>query len=382
MGKRRGSGEGSVYKRTDGRWAVAVDLGWENGKRKRATAYAPTRAEALKKLKGIQKTVEEAPGTLDEKRSVAQYLEWWITEILMPSNRKDSTKTNYEVVLRKQIVPRLGKCKLSTLTPSDVAKLVTDMRRAGLSPRYQQLAHRVLNLALNDAVRYDRIAKNPASGVRVPRPIRDPAKVHALTDDELRALMQVAQGDSLYAFWVLCAYAGLRKGEALALRWSDFNEEKMELAIERTISRKRGGGLVFTSPKTRNSVRIIALPQLVGDALSKHRLLQQSAAELAGRLWSISGLMFTTEVGKPIDPSSINHRFARLCEEAGLGRERVHNLRHSAARLYREAGALPEDLKDLLGHNLGALSIEMYGSPNARRSHDLAGEMDKLLGGW
>lgn len=134
------------------------------------------------------------------------------------------------------------------------------MRAEPLSPRSVQYAMTVLRLALKKAERWELVSRNVASLVEVKRPRTDPSKVFAYSVQETRQLLGAASGDRLEALYVLVALLGLRRGEALGLRWSDVDLDRATLRVEQTVIRVVGEGLVVNPlPKTRTSRRTISL---------------------------------------------------------------------------------------------------------------------------
>jgi integrase len=131
---------------------------------------------------------------------------------------------------------------------------------------------------------------------------------------------------------------GLRQGEALGLWWEDIDLPAGLLRVRRALQRQRGGGLVFTAPKTARSKRTIPLPGQLVHALEDHQARQDKERVAAGLLWRGSPYVFTTPVGTPIDPRNDYREFKKLLGKAGLPSVRLHDLRHTAASLPERSG--------------------------------------------
>src|SRR5690606_31752583 len=138
----------------------------------------------------------------------------------------------YADIVHRHLVPQLGQTRLSKLTPQRVQQLLNELREAGYSPRTVQYTHAVLRRALGQAERWGLVSRNVARLVDVPRPRTDPAKVHALTIEQARQLLAAAKGDRLYGLYVVVLMLGLRRGEALGLRWSDVDLDAGTLRVE------------------------------------------------------------------------------------------------------------------------------------------------------
>jgi len=159
----------------------------------------------------------------------------------------------------------------------------------------------------------------------------------------------------------LVAMTGLRRGEALALTWADVDHDSSTLRVRRSLSRV-DGELVSTSPKTAKSRRALPMSPQVSELLQAHRQQQDDERQRAGSLWQDTDLVFTTELGKPMDPRNVLRTVARSAERVGIEhRVGVHSLRHSAATAMLEAGVNLKAVSDLLGHTDIRMTANTYG---------------------
>jgi integrase len=144
------------------------------------------------------------------------------------------------------VIPVLGQRQLAKLTPADVQSWLSRKLSEGLSVRTVQYQHSILRRAIGQAERWGLVARNVAALVQVPRP--EHVEVEPLSVDDARALLEVARGDRLHALWAVALAVGLRKGEALALRWRDVDLDAGTLRVAQTVQRV-GGELVFSEPR-------------------------------------------------------------------------------------------------------------------------------------
>lgn len=156
------------------------------------------------------------------------------------------------------------------------------------------------------------------------------------------------------------AATGLRKGEALALRWDRVDLNAGMLRVAWTIGRVNGR-LAITEPKTARSRRAVPLSPAVVELLRKHRAAQAAEQLRAGHLWQDSGLVFTTELGGPVDPRNLLRTVEAAAKAAGVEGVGVHTLRHSAAVAWLERGVHIKAVADLLGHSSVAITGDVYG---------------------
>jgi len=201
------------------------------------------------------------------------------------------------------------------------------------------------------------LAENPAKSLRLPHKYRP--TFSPLTPEEARRLLATARGDRVYALYAVALSLGLRRGEALGLRWRDVNLEDGVLTIRESLQRLNGR-LVFGPVKSDDSVRSVAMPRPCVEALRRHRAIQKTERETAGKRWKESGVVFASTVGTPIEPRNLNRHFANLLDQAGLRRIRFHDLRHSCATLLYEQGVKIENIQDVLGHSSPTITKTIY----------------------
>ena len=241
MAKQRGHGEGSIYQRSDGRWAASLTL---EG-RKRKTFYGKTRKEVQEKLRVALH--EQKQGTLatGQQQTLKQYLEHWL-EVHKQAIRL-TTFVRYRSIVNKHLTPALGHILLQKLTPLKIQDLYTQKLSEGLVPKTVITIHGVLHKALDDAVRWNLVARNVSDAVSLPRLIR--SEIQPLSREQAQKLLEVARGHRFEALLTVALVTGMRRGELLALRWQDIDLEHRSLQVRRTVSLIRGHGYVETEPK-------------------------------------------------------------------------------------------------------------------------------------
>lgn len=212
--------------------------------------------------------------------------------------------------------------------------------------------HRVLRAALGQAVRWRMLSRNPADAVRPPRPERREMK--ALPEKDMTALFESLAGTRLYAPVTVAATTGLRRGELLALRWSDVNLDAATLTVKRSLEETKAG-LNFKSPKTREAQRLLDLLPLTVEVLRRHRIEQAKARLAAGPAWEDNDLVFPDSDGRPWRPSLLTGAFAD--RRTGI---RFHDLRHSHATQLLRAGVHPKIVSERLGHAGVGITLDTY----------------------
>jgi len=350
---RRGHGEGSIYQRSDGRWAASITL---EG-RKRKTLYGKTRKEVQEKLRVAQNEQKQRLLTLGPQQMLKQYLEYWLEEVHRPTIRVGSY-VGYRRVLDNHLIPILGHIQLQKLTPQDVQSLYTQKLKEGLSSRTLRTTHAILHKALDDAVRWKFVAQNMCDLVSPPRLTKH--EIQTLTQEQARKLLEVARGHRLEALLTVAVATGMRRGELLGLRWQDIDVANKSLYIRRTVNQYPSFGYVENEPKTARSRRKIILPEFVLDALERHRAHQSVIRLKAGSAWHERGLVFCNTLGDYQNTQYLGMLFRALLKEAGLPRIRFHDLRHSAATLLLSMGVHPKVVQELLGHSNISMTMDTY----------------------
>jgi integrase len=356
MAKRRGNGEGTITRRKDGRWEARYKAHTASGP-KRKMIYGKTRAEVAEKL--ARAISDRSSGLAFDAGSltVGEFLDRWLKDSVRDTVRQ-RTYERHEELIRLHIRPALGMLKLKALTPAHVQGLYRDRLDSGLSPATVQKIHVVLHKALSQAVKWNLIPRNATEAVNAPRPA--PEEMRPLSPNEARRLLEATSGDRLEALYVLAVHTGMRQGELLGLKWEDVDLECGVIRVRRTLTRNRGR-LILGEPKTKRSRRTVRLTETAAQILREHLERQLEEIERLGDLYRDQGLVFTTEVGTPINPTNLRKRsFAPLLERSGLPAIRFHDLRHTCATLLLSRNVHPKHVQELLGHATIAITLDTY----------------------
>lgn len=357
MARRRGANEGSIFERDDGRWCAVLNLGWEGGRRRRKYVYGATAAEVQEQL--LKARTDHAAGlpVSTDRQTVEHFLRDWLENSVRPSVRV-ATYRSYEQTVRNHLILELGRLPLRKLGPQHVRAMLNRKLAAGLSARSVAYLRVVLRAALNQARKWNLVARNVAELVEPPKCER--FRIEPLSPEQARALLEAAKGTRLEALYAVALACGLRMGEVLGLRWQDVDLEQDRVAVSQALQRQKGRGLVLTETKTDRSRRTIALPAPLVAALRAHRVHQLEERLAAGSRWQESGLVFTSSVGTPIEPRNLFRSFKAALNRAGLPDIRFHDLRHSAASLMLAQGVPLRVVMEVLGHSSISLTANTY----------------------
>lgn len=297
------------------------------------------------------------PGTEPKAQrglSIRTYCETWHAQTA--GRHKPRTRALNLGYLNNVILPELGDVRLTALTVQDVREWF-----AGLSnyPTRNSNAYSLLRTILNEAVEDNLIDVNPCRVKRaaVKHRVVEPI---ALDASEIRQLAAVMPRQ-WKALVLLAGFSGLRWGELSALRRADLNMVDLEVTVNRAVVRT-GGVFVVSRPKSKAALRTVPLPEGLRTALVEH--LSNYAAP--GR----DGLIFPAKSGDVLNRDTVKESFAKAATAIGYPKLRIHDLRHSAATLFAQAGATLADHMTLLGHTSSAMSAR-YTHSTASRTRGL-----------
>ncbi len=392
MPKRRSNGEGTIYQRPNGTWAARLTyVDPDTGQRKRVAFYAPTQKAVKAKMKAARERIDAGAPPKDATTTVATWMRHWRDTTLAVSDRKLSTKELYATLSRTHLEPApFGEIGLDRLKPSDVEKLILTMRSKmkpargadaetvrALSDSTIRSTYTALRAGLDAAVRDGLLGRNPAALVKRPGVERHEAR--HLDAADVMAVLKAAEDSRYHTALVLIASTGLRRGEALALRWTDLDLEAGLLKVAQTIGRV-GDKLVISEPKTARARREVPLSSSIVTLLKKHRIAQLEERMLAANKWTESGLVFTTALGTPVDPRNLTRVVEVAAKRASTEGVGVHTLRHSAATAWLEAGVHIKAVGDLLGHSSVAITGDIYGHTSDDTARAAVDGLTSLLG--
>jgi integrase len=278
------------------------------------------------------------------------------------------TAERYRELLANQIVPHLGAKVVQKLKSADIerwhATLLTNGRKdgkGGISARTVRHAHRLLSKALKEGVRHEIVVRNVAAAEQPPK-VED-EEVTVLNNEQVKLVVNRLRGRAMYAKAILTLFTGLRRGELLALRWNrvDLDSTDKHIKISETLEETKTGGVRFKTPKTKNSVRDVSMPDIVVEALREHRR-QQLEMRLAlglGRLPD-DALVFPKLDGSPQSPRAFSKEWSDVAASIALPEITFHALRHTHASHLIDAGIDVVKISRRLGHASPTITLKVY----------------------
>jgi integrase len=375
---------GHIRRRGTRSWAVVVDLGrGPDGKRQqRWHSVKGSRADAEGALVRLLRSLQTGEYVEPSKLTVKFYLERWLADYAKP-NTSGKTYERYSEIVNANLMPALGHHKLTKLQPLHIQAVYTEAlkrgRRSGkggLSPRTVLHIHRVLHQALNQAVRWQLLIRNPASAVEPPRP--QSTEMQVLTETQTARMLALAGGTDLYVPILLAVTTGMRRGEILALTWQDFDPKSGHLTVTKSLEQTKEG-LTVKAPKTAKGRRTIPLPAITVQALKRHKAEQGRRRLRLGGLYQELGLICAGSSGSHQEPDSFSQRFQIFLKRTDLPRIRLHDLRHTHATQLLKQGVHPKVVAERLGHSSITITLDTYSHVVPGLQEDAARQLDRVL---
>jgi integrase len=392
----RANGEGSIYPYKNG-YAAYAWVTTPDGERKRKYVTGKTRELVHDKWLKLHAAAKAGP-VVTNSQTVADYLSYWLKEVITEPDYAPQTIALYEVYARLYIIPGVGKYRLDRLTVRHIREWLTKMRgtcqccaqgkdasrkpekrrccaigkccEQRLSEYTVQGILRAFRSALSNAVREEQIPKNVAAVVRVSTP-RRARKVKPWSVAEAQQFLASAResADSLYAAFVLILVLGLRRGEVLGLAWERIDLDKAELYVGEQIQRV-SRKLLRRETKTESSDAPLPLPAICVAALRIRQTEQDRGRERNKSRWQENGLVFTTRHGTPIEPRNFNRSFDNRIAKAAVRRIKLHGTRKTCGTLLAALDVHPRVAMQILRHSQISVTMEIYTEATTQATRD------------
>ena len=361
MAKRRAAGEGSIRLRSDGRWEGRYVAGHdESGKLIRKNVLGKTQNEVVEKLKKVIEDAKIIDVAKADEYTVEAWLRLWY-EVYSKPNIRESTQERYWNHIRYHIIPEIGKIKLTKLTSRDIQRMYNNVRDHGRIPKgpkdtrdrtltasYIISLHRMLKMSLQRAVLEQLLIRNPCDNVVLPK--NEKKEIKILKPEHMKAYLAEAERRGVLPIFFLELCSGLRKGELVALLWSDLDIEQKTISVSKQAVRVKGGGVKVTTPKTSTSIRVESIPQEAIDMLvAEHEKHPDNP------------YMFPSPVtGGMYYPDALAAIHTKILKTLGLEHTRFHALRHTFATMALQNGVDIRTVSGMLGHADPGFTLRTY----------------------
>jgi len=352
----------NIYKRADGRWEGRYKFGFdEKGKTKYKSVYAKTYRECKEKLNTKRNTKEIEKNMVKVSLTVKELLIIWIESILI--NIKKSTADTYMAIINNHIIPAMGKMSVNMVSTEYLNKFTSEKinngrldGKGGLSAKTVQNIVGVIKSAFKYAEKIYGI-KNPAAFITMPK--TEKKELEILSDTEIMQIKNYCENNPDYfaVIYDLCLSTGIRIGELCALQCEDIDFENGILSIQKTVQRVKNDEIsancktkiIISSPKTKNSVRKIPLPE---------RLIKRLKYFTASK--RKEDFIFSSDGKKPLDVRTIQKKFSHILKKCGIRQVKFHILRHTMASKWANSNFDIKGLSEILGHSSVNITLSLY----------------------
>ncbi len=348
-------------KRKNGLLQKSFFITLPNGIRKRQFVYGRDRKTIQDKYnKRMAEAINGCP-VISSQMTVEQYLSEWIKD---PRDIKEATRLKYAGEIRKHIIPNIGKIKLCHLTTPDVQGMMDNLVKNGVSVRTTQILKNILSKALREAEKKNLVTPGIMDGVELNRYV--PKERVIWTEEEVKRFIESSKDSNYHFFFSMYVTYGLRRGEAIAIRWEDIDLDKKVIHIRRQYTFE-GSKAIITGTKTTNSIRDLPIVAHIEDLLRELGRKQKQGFVIE-------------EDGKPVNPNKVNREFERIKKKTGLPDVTLHSLRHYAATALKNIGAEVKDVQMIMGHSNPSTTIQYYQHSSLENRNTVITKYAEMMG--
>ena len=355
------------YQKRGNKWSYRYSVKDPITKRMKQVRISGFRTKEEAKADRIRREYEAKEGKYvsKSKETVSDLLNAWFKNRQDLREGKFATLNNYRQMLDFYILPKLGDIPIQEITSDQLEGFFRELVKSG-GKKNSPLSHgtykscaNVLSMGLNYAVSKKKLVFNPMINVKRLKGRTKPIIAYSM--QEIKLLLNNLSTYRLYAFFFLACHTGARRGELVALRWSDINFNNQTLSINKTRGKSWGTDYEEDTTKNENGMRAIELSSDTVEVLKAHQERQNLERMMIGNAWQDTGYIFTKEDGTPIDPTRPYFIFKRAIKELNLRDEPLHVLRHTHITELLRSGISPHVVAFRVGDTVPTI-LETYAS--------------------
>lgn len=361
---------GSVKQAENGTWYFIIDVPSEELDARGRPKRKQTRRRGFPTRKAAQAELTRVLTTLDQEAYVApqnQALGTFIESTWLPAIEhtiKPLTYQGYKRVMKHHVIDRpLGARQLQkvdgpTLNAHYSRLLAGDDKHEPIGATTVRMVATILHRVYKDAIRWQAVSRNPVEASDPPKKA-ERAEMKTWTDAQLHTFLEAAREHRHSALWWILGTTGMRRGEALGLRWADIDLDRAQIKVQRALV-TGDGGKMWSTPKTKAGWRTVSIDEDTVAVLRTHKARQAAEKLALGAGYQDNDLVTAQEDGDSVSPTRVTEQFGRLQRRAGLPHIRLHDLRHTYATLALEAGVNPKIVQENLGHSSVSVTLGIY----------------------
>ena len=331
----------------------------QDGSYIRKSVYGKTKHELEQKIQEITQQLNHGIQVWENSRTFRELANIWYDQYTTEAG--ESWRYGQAQLIKKYLIPALGEMRICDLRQLHLQTVVSTMARNGLASSYIKKVKQIAVNIMQVAVESDLIMRNPFSTVKVPR--KDPTPRRALTESEIALITQNWRGHNFGPMAMIMLYAGLRKGEAIALKWENIDFERRIIKV-RQAARNFKNVRTIKEPKTKAGIRDVPIPNVLLPVLMEIR--------------KPSGYLFTNTDGGVLSDTSFKRQWdsfmshLNICAggQNGAGphihrvvvidRITAHMLRHTYATILFDANVDVKSAQKFLGHSDVEVTLSVY----------------------
>lgn len=344
-------------------------LGYSGAHAVRQTKYAKNKQEAQEKLLEMHQRALSGSNVKPSRLTLEDFAKRWLRDYVQLRCR-ETTYVLYRFLLSKHVIPYIGTARLQRVSPEMLQALYAKLERNGASERLRQMVHVRLHKLFKTAQRWKLVSQNPCDSIDPPRVPKAPVRYYDV--DQAKSFLEAIKGDRYEALYAVAIGTGMRQGELFALQWPNVDLRAGTISIQFTLQ-DTGQGPLRRELKTKNSSRMVALPEFALEALRKHRKTTLSDG-------SSSDWVFSDQLGGPLRKSNfIRREFKQAIRRSGLPELHFHGLRHTAATLLLSQGVNAKVVQEMLGHSTVSMTLDTYSHVTPSLQRSAANALNELM---
>lgn len=328
-------------------------------------------------LISLEHSMREGTYIAPSDMTVKQLLDEWLEIHKKQKSLEHNTVIGYRWNI-EHICSHIGDVPVQLLRPVDIEKMYAALSSRDpkpLSGKSLQEIHTTLNLAMKHAIKNGIINRNPCDAVDRPKKQRFEASF--IKPDMVSEYLKLFEQDWIYPAVVLALFCGLRRGELLALKWSDINFKTMKINIANAAV-YIDNELVLKKPKS-NQTRIVDMPPAVAIVLKKEKKKQMENKLMLQNLYYDSEFVVREDNGKRPSPVYLTRFFMRRIQASKLPHVRFHDLRHTTGSLMLLEGVGLKTVSEILGHSSITITGDIYAHVIDEQKKEAAKKIGKYL---
>lgn len=382
MTTKKSNGEGTIYVRKrngknyyTGQVTIGID---ENGNQIRKSFCGYKRADVVKEMKEAQFYVDKNIYTDTKDLTFGEYLYEWLYTTKKLELAPLSFE-RYESIYKNKIkTDQIHRIKLSELSTMNLQKFFNNLieikKESYNSANYIKTT---LKTALEDAVKSGVLFRNPINGVKIKKEEKQKNYNIFTVEEQELLISSLKLTDTVDLVIYTALSTGLRLGELLALKWTDFDGSKLDInkQLQNVYEEDNGSKKQVKKLlplKTKDSKAILPIPQKVAKELQKHRLRQSEMKLRLGKAYQDEDFIFADDIGQPIDRKRPGRKLSKICKDLNIPHRTFHSLRHTYCTRLFEAGVPIKTVQALMRHSNSQTTLDIY-------THVMPEQKDKAI---